>query len=114
MTRNEVKTLIRTTSTDLDSFIDAELPLVEDFVKAYCNDNFLVETSAGSTSYYTDMPLGVKRYIARKIKADSCNITGVLSESLGDYSVSYGSGNVNSVSDPLASLLNPYRKVGFV
>jgi predicted extracellular nuclease len=110
MTLNEVKTLIRTTSTDLDSFISAELPLLEDYVKTYCNDDFLVETSAGSTSYYTDMPLGVKRYIARKIKSDSCNITGVMSESLGDYSVSYG----NTVSDPLLALLNPYRKVGFV
>lgn len=114
MTLNEVKTLIRTTSTDLDSFISAELPLLEDYVKTYCNDNFLVETSAGSTSYYTDLPLGVKRYIARKIKADSCNITGVMSESLGDYSVTFNSGNIGAISDPLLSLLNPYRKVGFV
>lgn len=113
MTRNEVKTLIRTTSTDLDSFIDAEIPLLEDYVKNYCNDNFLVETSAGSTSYYTDLPLGVKRYIARKIKADSCNIIGVMSERLGDYSVDYSNSN-GSVSDPLLALLNPYRKVGFV
>ena len=114
MTRNEVKALIRTTSTDMDSFIDAELPLVEDYVKEFCNDTFLVETSAGSTSYYTDMPLGVKRYIARKIKADSVNIAGVLSERLGDYSVEYISGNVSAISDPLLGLLIPYRKVGFV
>jgi hypothetical protein len=114
MTLTEVKTLIRTTSTDLDSFILAELPLLEDFCKTYCNDNWLVETSAGSTSYYTDMPLGVKRYIARKIKADSCNIIGVMSESLGDYSVNYNMIGQGSVSDPLISLLNPYRKVGFV
>ena len=114
MTRNEVKALIRTTSTDLDSFIDAELPLVEDYVKQHCNDNFLVETSAGSTSYYTDMPLGVKRYIARKIKADSVNIVGVLSESLGDYSVTYLGGGVSGASDPLENLLKPYKKAGFV
>jgi hypothetical protein len=114
MTLNEVKTLIRTTSTDLDSFISAEIPLLEDYVKTYCNDDFLVETSAGSTSYYTDMPLGVKRYIARKIKADSCNIIGVMSESLGDYSVSYNIIGQGAVSDPLITLLAPYRKVGFV
>lgn len=114
MTLEEVKTLIRTTSTDLDTFIIAELPAVESYVEYYCNDSFLVQTSAGSTSYYKDYPEGVKLYIAKTIKSHSCNVAGVVGESLGDYSVNYKSGNIGAASDTNSHLLMPYRKVGFV
>lgn len=107
MTLEEAKLLIGTTSTSKDNYYLSMLPIVEDYIENYCNDNFLVQTSWGSTSYAKDYPEGIKLYIAKKLTSYEQE-SGIMSESIGDYSVTFGS------EDPLNNYLKPYRKVGFV
>ena len=114
MNLEEVKVLLNTTSTSMDNFILGELPVIEDWVENWCNDDFLSLTSEGSTSTFKNYPEGIKRYIAKQINNDYVNMVGVLSESLGDYSVTYMANNTNANANPLLSMLKPYRKVGFV
>ena len=97
MTLKEVKAILNITSTEYDAEYQELLNPMEDWVKEYCNDDF--------EKY---MPEGVKLFIAKKIQIFSQD-RGGNSESLGDYSISYGSDD-----DLVKRWLAPYVKVGFV
>jgi hypothetical protein len=60
MTVAEVKALLRIPNDKNDTYLAAIIPVVEDFVKAYCNTEFLDETT--QTTVY---PGGVKLAIAQ-------------------------------------------------
>lgn len=96
MTLTEVKNILNITSTDHDTQYKALLPGMEDWVKETCNDDF---------SNY--MPQGVKIFIAKKIQSFEKE-NGAVSESLGDYSISYGT------EDKLVQqFLSPYIRADF-
>jgi hypothetical protein len=100
----EVKTLLGITDTAKDSYITAMIPIVEDFVKRYCNDDFLAED--GVTSAF---PAGIKLPVVQLIKA-SMVYKGVAGESIGDYSVSFFS----TIPQSILIGLKPYKKLKFV
>ena len=97
MNLKEVKALLNITTTEYDTQYNALITPVEDWVKEYCNQSF--------EDY---MPEGVKLFVAKKIQSYEKE-SGAVSESLGDYSISYGE------QDALVKrYLSPYVKVGYL
>lgn len=103
ITLAEVKTLLSITDSSKDTLITALIPIVEDFVTKYCNDDFTDED--GVTSF----PAGLKLPTAQLIKFQM-DYKGVSSESIGDYSVSF----FGNIPDGIKSMLRPYKKLKFV
>jgi hypothetical protein len=97
MTLKDVKSLLNISSTEYDAYYKELIEPVEDWTKNYCNDDF-----------DKFMPSGVKLFIAKKIEAYEKE-HGANSESLGDYSINYGSDD-----ELVIRLLQPYVKVGFI
>ena len=56
ITRSEVKSLLKITNTDQDSFIDLNLPTIEQVICDYCNTDFINKQfdyfSSGSISSF--------------------------------------------------------------
>lgn len=104
-TLEEVKTLLSIPATDTkkDALITVLIPIVEDFIKMHCNDDFTDED--GVTSY----PAGLKLPAAQLIKYQM-EYKGVSGESVGDYSVSF----LSNIPDGIKSMLRPYKKVRFI
>lgn len=75
---------------------------LKEWVKDYCNDDFLDEDEA------EDLPGGVEVFLDRAASYFKSQ-SGKTSESLGDYSVSFDA----DIPRSLLKLLTPYRKVRF-
>lgn len=103
ITLAEVKTLLSISDDTKDDQIEMMIPIVEDFVTKYCNDDFTDEDGV------TFFPAGLKLPTAQLIKFQM-DYKGVSSESIGDYSVSF----FGNVPDGIKSMLRPYKKLRFV
>lgn len=103
ITLAEVKTLLSISDDTKDDQIEMMIPIVEDFVTKYCNDDFTDED--GVTSF----PAGLKLPTAQLIKFQ-LDYKGVSGESIGDYSVSF----FGNIPDGIKSMLRPYKKLRFV
>lgn len=103
ITLSEVKTLLSITDSSKDSVITALIPIVEEFVIRYCNNDF--KNSEGVTSF----PAGLKLPVAQLIKFQ-LEYKGVSGESIGDYSVSF----FGNIPDGIRSMLKPYKKLKFI
>jgi len=78
ITQAEVKTLLQITDSTYDALITALIPIVEDYVKNYCNNEF--------TDGY---PVGLKGIVAKIIYHNIFNKDGVLKFKRGQVSVEY-------------------------
>jgi hypothetical protein len=94
---NEVKDILGISDYKQDGYIDTTIPLYIDFVKEYCNNQFL-----GSE----ELPGGVKLAIAKMIEFN-LNKSGVSSSAFGEVSYSY------SLDFPasILRLLQPYARI---
>ena len=87
-----------------------------DWVKDWCNNDFLIDNpdydSEDETSeeYIVDLPAGVELFLENAVSTFKTD-TGIKSESLGDYSVSFKDDKLLTLA---RQYLKPYRKVGFV
>jgi len=102
LTLNEVKALINETSTTYDDYYEALIPELEQYAREYTNDEDLMFTSAT-----------VKLFIAKACEYLGRGVaTGVQSETLGDYSVTYALGQVAVGAFPgeVLAYLNTYRR----
>lgn len=117
ITRDEVKTLLSIPSTDTsrDDFIDTMIPVVEDFVKEYCANDFFDDD--GVESFPAGIKLPVARLIGHDLRAMSLSSgdKDVTAEWLGEYSIKYAVGSRESLtgSYPQALLVNlrPWKRV---
>jgi len=75
LSKKEVKTALNIKSDNKDGQIEAWIPIVEDFVKGYCN--------------IEEIPDEYKLNMIKMIEYNLVNKSGVTSESLSRYSVSY-------------------------
>lgn len=75
LSKKEVKTALSIKSDNKDDQIDTWIPLVENFVKGYCN--------------IEEIPEEYKGNMIKMIEYNLVNKAGVSSESLSRYSVSY-------------------------
>lgn len=105
VTAEEVKALLAIPSDDVtkDDLIEAMIPIVEDFVKRYCNDEFT--DGEGVTSFPGGLKLPAAQLIGYQLE-----FKGVAQESIGDYSVSYFA----NIPDGVKAMLKPYKKLRFV
>lgn len=103
VTLAEVKTLLSISDDTKDDQIEMMIPIVEDFVTKYCNDDFTDED--GVTSF----PAGLKLPTAQLIKFQM-EFKGVAGSTVGDYSVSFFA----NIPDGIRSMLRPYKKLKFV
>lgn len=101
MDKTEVKALLPG-AVPSDTFLDAIIPLIIEWVQDYCNQTF------EDADEFLQLPGGVKIFIARACQFNAAQ-AGVKSESLGDYSVSYST----EYPESLTKLLRPYRKVSW-
>lgn len=76
---------------------------IKDWVKDYCNNDFLDEDGN------EDLPAGVDLFLDRAVKHFSKE-AGLKSETLGDHSVSF---DPAELPDKLLDMLTPYRRVRF-
>lgn len=82
LTTSEVKTLLQMSEDDIskDSFIELNIPIIEDFIKTYCKDD-----------YVDGFPVGLKQVGAQMINYNMQKPTANLdSEKIGDsYQVTF-------------------------
>ena len=117
ITRDEVKTFLNIPSADdsRDMFIDTMIPVVEDFVKEYCANDFIDDN--GEEAFPPGIKLPVARLIGHDLRAMSLNAgdKDVTAEWLGEYSIKYAVGSRESLtgSYPKALMLNlrPWKRV---
>jgi hypothetical protein len=103
ITKDEVKTLLNISDTSKDDFITAMIPITEDFVIRYCNNDF---TDADSVTTFS---AGLKLPVVQLIKF-AMEYKGVSSEGIGDYSVSF----FGAIPESIRTGLKPYKKLKFV
>jgi len=112
---DKVKKILWITDAQYDDYLNTIIPMLKEFAIKYCNNSFLVENpdydedDPESEEYIEEIPEPVILFIA---KAAEYNISqsGINSESLGDYSVSFET----DLPPSITKLLTPYRKVSFV
>lgn len=95
----EIKAIMQRSASD--EYLNVMVPLLEDYVKAECNNTF---RKNGKTVY----PGGVKIFIAKACE-HNLTVSGVSSKRLGTVSYSYDL----DFPESLRRLLNPYRRVRF-
>lgn len=98
----EVRALNQTPDADTtkDILIEMLIPVVEDFIKTYCNDDF-----------DGDFPEGLKLAAVKIIQYELQKLSpGISSESIGNYSVNYS----GEYPKEITSMLNHFRKVKFL
>jgi len=99
----EVKTLLQITDSSKDAIITALIPIVEDDLLEYLNNNF-----------DEDYPPGLKGYLAKMIgyKLDKTS-DNIASETISRYSVSYKSGTdfIAGYPSTIMTGLSKWRKV---
>lgn len=103
ITLAEVKTLLSISDDTKDDQIELLIPIVEDFVVRYCNDDF------GDGDGVTSFPAGLKLPASQLIKF-AMTYKGVSGESIGDYSVSF----FGAIPESIRTGLKPYKKLKFV
>ncbi len=101
MTAGEVKILARIEPEINDTLIEAFIPAVEDFIYRYTRDNFPF-----------GIPEALKLIAARMVKYNLSNNIGtnIKSESLADYSVTYGESVNGSYPADILRDLEPFVK----
>jgi hypothetical protein len=82
ITQDEVKTLLQITDSSKDDLIDALIPIIEDDIREYCNQNF--QDAPLVPSWQVWMKLPVSKMIYFNFNASLGN--GLKSESQGEYS----------------------------
>ena len=104
---DKVKKILWIQDAQYDDYLNTIIPMLKDFAKEYCNNPFLVYDE-DTEEYVEEIPEPVILFLA---KATEYNIfqSGVKSESVGDYSVSFETDYPESIT----KLLRPYRKVKF-
>ena len=116
MDKEEIKGLIPG-DAPTDSYLDAVIPLILEWVEDYCNDDFLIdnpdydEDDPDSDEEIKSYPGGVKLFVVEAIKMQARDL-GKQSESLGDYSVSYQQ-TTTDYPVSMRKMLTPYRKMGW-
>lgn len=87
ITRANAKTLLNITDTSKDERIDLLIPIIENYIIKYCNNEF-------SDSGVQVFPIGIRTAVISMLAfhLDQSKVSGVQSESIGDYSVTFGSG----------------------
>ena len=104
--------IISDRGTQYDAMIDYYIPIVEEFIKQYCNNQFVDD--AGSEDWPDSLKLPAAQMVYKNITS-SKDIAGgsVQSETFGRYSVTYASGLETSgnVAYPqqILAMLNMYR-----
>jgi hypothetical protein len=112
ITTDEVKIFLQITDTSKDDLIDALIPIVQDNIIEYCNDDF-------TTNSVQSFPVGLKLVASQMIGYDMSIMSGgggsigMQSESQGEYSYSRYSSNSGIAGEYPASILaslNKWRK----
>ena len=98
LTVEEVKTMLKLYDDTSDNLISVMIPLIEDFLRRKCRDDFP-----------NGFPPGIK-IPAVIIINHFLNDKGIQSERIGDYSVEF----FGNLPQSVESLLKPYRKLKFV
>lgn len=104
ITLEEFKALKGIAETSKDIQISAMIPVVEGYIKGYCNDDFLADD--GSEAW----PAGLKLVAADMIEFHMTTSPGITSQSLEGNSVSYAT----DYPETILKQLRRHRKVGFV
>jgi len=104
MTADEVKAILGITDAAHDAQIAALLPVVEDWVQSYCNDDGMKVYGAGEDEFAP----AVKGAIAGLVQFKMNNPEGKTSKRLGDEGSGYAVGFPHALVDMLP------RKVGYV
>ena len=102
MELDQVKNLLGLSTNKHDLFIDAMIPILVEFAKEHCNNQFLENGKE-------KLPGPVKLFVARAIQFNM-NPTGITGRSMGGASYSYET----DFPPALMRLLRPYKKVRFV
>lgn len=100
----DVKTLLRIQGSQDDSYLEAVIPLAEEYVKSYCNQDF-IDPETGEPKYPGSVKLAIAKLCQLYMK-DS----GVQSESLARHSVTYS----NTPPPDVMALLRVHRRPKFV
>jgi hypothetical protein len=103
LTLDEAKVLLKIAeaNTTFDDYIELMLPIIEDDILSYTNNDFLDDDDE------VDYPANLKIIAASMIQFHMNSTAGKTSESIGDYSASYGSVYPDSINNKL----NCYRKL---
>lgn len=81
-TLQKVKTSLQISGTNKDAAISELIPLVEDWIKGYCNNDYLVD---GVENY----PFGYELIAIKMIEYNLNQKSGVSAESLSRHSVTF-------------------------
>jgi hypothetical protein len=103
---DDIKKLLFISTNEFDEYLGVIVPILLDHAKDYCNNTFKKYDEV-LEEYVDDIPKPVTLFIA-KMAEQNLTQSGLKSESLGDYSVSFDTDN------PHLKLLLPYRKVKFI
>lgn len=87
-TLQKVKSSLQISGTNKDTTITELIPLVEDWIKGYCNNDF--KTEEGVDNFPADYESIAIEMIANDL--NKLSKSGVQSESLGRYDVQYVAG----------------------
>lgn len=96
-----VKTMLGISTDKHDAYIAAMLPLVIEFAKDHCNNNFLIGVEEV-------LPGGVQMFAAKAVEYNM-SPAGLKGRSMGGASYSYDT----DFPPALMKMLRPYRKVRF-
>jgi hypothetical protein len=86
-TLQKVKSSLQISGTNKDTAITELIPLVEDWIKGYCNDDFLVDGAEKFPSDYESIAIEMIANDLNKLAK-----SGVQSEGLSRYNVQYVAG----------------------
>lgn len=110
ITQDQVKTLLKITTTTSDDLIDLLIPMVEDEIKEECNFAFL--DSEGAEAWPAGVTLIASKMIGYRLN-DSQTI-GMKSESQGGYSYTKEEMGRGGYPDSIIAGLAKYRRVSTV
>lgn len=110
------KTLLQISGTTKDLLIEMLIPIVEDNIKEYCNDDFLDDSTPPVEAWPAGMKLSAAQMIgySMSIMSGGGNSIGMESESQGEYSYTRetpaGSAGVGEYPASVLASLNKWRK----
>ena len=84
ITQDEVKTLLQISVSTYDDLIDFLIPIIEDSIKAYCNQSFVDAPTLPRWEVWMKLP--ASEMIGYKLNATVGSFNGMKSESQGGYS----------------------------
>lgn len=110
ITTDEVKVFLQISDTSKDDLIDALIPVIQDNIIEYCNDDFTVNS-------VQTFPTGMKLPAAQMIGHDMAIMSGgggsigMQSESQGEYSYTRSNqGSVGEYPQSILASLNKWKK----